>query len=48
MDNKDQQEKSQIEYNDNIQNDYNLLVQKLKSIKKIIEKLEKNFLENEI
>tara|TARA_B100001989_G_C24395519_1_gene391464 strand:+ start:414 stop:569 length:156 start_codon:yes stop_codon:yes gene_type:complete len=42
----DQKDKSNSNYKkDNLFNDYEFLVQKLKSIKNIIENLEKNFLE---
>ena len=42
----DQRDKSNLNYKkDNLPNDYDFLVQKLKSIKNIIENLEKNFFE---
>ena len=42
----DQRDKSNSNYEkDNLPNDYDFLVQKLKSIKNIIENLEKNFFE---
>ena len=49
MDNKDQIDISNLEFDkDNLPNDYKFLVQKLKSIKNKIKKLEKNFLEKQI
>ena len=49
MDYKDQKDISSLESNNgNSPNEYKLLVQKLKSIKSIINKLEKNFLDREI
>ena len=49
MTNNDQKEISNLEYNkSNFPKDYKFLVQKLKSIKRIIDMLEKDFLEKEI
>ena len=49
MTNNDQKEISNLEYNNgNFPKDYKFLVQKLKSIKKIIDMLEKDLLEKEI
>ena len=49
MDNKDQIDISNLEFDkDNLPNDYKFLVQKLKSIKNKIKKLEKNFLDKQI
>ena len=49
MTNNDQKEISNLEYNkSNFPKDYKFLVQKLKSIKKIIDMLEKDLLEKEI
>ena len=49
MDNKNQTDISNLELNKgDLPNDYKLLVQKLKSIKNIINILEKNFLQTEI
>ena len=49
MINNDQKDISNLEYNKgNFSNDYKFLVQKLKSIKKIIDILEKNLLKKEI
>tara|TARA_S200000501_G_scaffold252391_1_gene236539 strand:+ start:542 stop:694 length:153 start_codon:yes stop_codon:yes gene_type:complete len=50
MDNKDQEKDiSNLEINkENLPNDYKALVQKLKSIKEIINLLERKFLEKEI
>ena len=49
MTNNDQKDISNLEYNKgNIPKDYKFLAQKLKSIKKIIDMLEKNLLKKEI
>ena len=50
MDNKEQGgKKSSLEFdNDKTRNEYKFLVQKLKSIKEIINLLEKNFLQKEL
>ena len=49
MDNKNQKDISNLEfYKSNLPDEYKLLAQKLKSIKKIIKRLETNFLEKEI
>ena len=49
MDKKDQKDISSAAFNkDNLPNDYKFLIQKLKSIKNLIQILEKNFLEKEI
>ena len=46
---KQEKEVSNLEYDkSNLKNDYKYLVQKLRSIKEIINLLEKNFLEKEI
>ena len=49
MDNKDQTDISNLEFNQaSLSDDYKFLVQKLKSIKDIINMLEKNILDQEI
>ncbi len=49
MDDKDQKDISNLEFNKgDFSNDYKLLVKKLKSIKNIIQILEKNFLQRDI